>query len=111
MTSPSAGWSHRRNHHDVPLFHLIRRNILIPGPPSTRDARWSGASLAQRAGLGLASAFGHGFCKIREQHRKPEPEGDLQGEAERLAFRAKYHSKGGGAAPTSVTNITGFFSM
>ncbi len=27
--------------------------------------------LAQRIGLGLAATLGHGFSKVREQHREP----------------------------------------
>ena len=38
--------------------------------------------LAQRVGLGLAAALGHGLGKVGEQHREPEPERDLQVEAE-----------------------------
>ena len=41
-----------------------------------------GAGLAQRVGLRLAAAFGHGFGEIGEQHGEPEPEDDLEGEAE-----------------------------
>ena len=37
--------------------------------------------LAQRVGLGLAAALGHGFGEVREEHGEPEPEGDLQIEA------------------------------
>ena len=43
----------------------------------------------------LPAPFGHGFRKIGEQHREPEPEGDLQGETERLALRPKDQRKGG----------------
>ena len=38
--------------------------------------------LAQRVGLGLAAAFGHGLGKVGEQHREPQPEGDLEVESE-----------------------------
>ena len=38
--------------------------------------------LAQRVGLGLAAALGHGLGKVGEQHREPQPERDLQVEAE-----------------------------
>ncbi len=58
-----------------------------------------GAGLAQRVGLGLPAPFGHGFRKIGEEHREPEPEGDLQGETERLAFRPKDQRKGGERSP------------
>ena len=38
--------------------------------------------LAQRVGLGLAAALRHGFGKVGEQHREPQPERDLQVEDE-----------------------------
>jgi hypothetical protein len=38
--------------------------------------------LAQGIGLGLAAAFGHGLGKVGEEHREPQPEGDLEVEAE-----------------------------
>ena len=41
-----------------------------------------GAGLLQRFGLRLAAAFGDGFGEIGEQHGEPEPEDDLEGEAE-----------------------------
>jgi uncharacterized low-complexity protein len=40
-----------------------------------------GLGLAQSVGLSFAAAFRHGFGEIGEQHREPEPEGDLEGEA------------------------------
>ena len=40
------------------------------------------AGLAQDSGLRLAAPFGDGFGEIGEQHREPEPEDDLEGEAE-----------------------------
>ena len=49
-----------------------------------RDAVGDGfrARLAQRVGLGFAAAFGHGFGKIGEEHREPEPQRDLKLEPE-----------------------------
>ena len=32
---------------------------------------------AKTGGLGLAAALGHGFGEIREEHREPQPEDDL----------------------------------
>ena len=40
------------------------------------------ARLAQRVRLRLAAPFGHGFGKVCEKHREPQPERDLQLEAE-----------------------------
>ena len=37
-----------------------------------------GAALAQRVGLGLAAAFGHGLGEVGEDHREPQPDGNLQ---------------------------------
>ena len=41
-----------------------------------------GARLAQCGGLRLAAALRHRFSKIREYDGEPEPEDDLEGEAE-----------------------------
>ena len=46
------------------------------------------ARLAQRLRLRLAAAFGDGFGEIREQHREPKPDRDLQNESG-LAGRAE----------------------
>ena len=46
-----------------------------------------GAGLLQRFGLRLAAAFGDGFGEIGEQHREPQPQDDLEGEAEILRRR------------------------
>ena len=84
------------DHHDVPFPHLIRRDVLDARSAVHAAMRnGQGAGLAQRVGLGLPAPFGHGFRKIGEQHREPEPEGDLQGETERLALRPKDQRKGG----------------
>ena len=44
-----------------------------------------GARPAQRIRLRLAAPFGDGFGEIGEQHGEPEPEDDLEGEAETAA--------------------------
>ena len=41
-----------------------------------------GARLAQRVGLRLAAAFGDRFGEVGEQHGEPQPDDDLQREAE-----------------------------
>ena len=70
-----------------------------------------GAGLSEGVGLGLAPAFGHGLGKVGEEHREPEPEGDLQDETRRLVPRSEEKARRwSAAAPTSVTNMTGFFS-
>ena len=70
-----------------------------------------GAALAERVGLGLAAAFGHGLGEVGEQHREPQPDGDLQRRTPSRSAVAKNRSSVVTAAPTSVTNITGFFTM
>ena len=45
-----------------------------------------GPRLAQRVGLRLAAAFGHRFGEVGEQHRHPQPERDLQLEADASAL-------------------------
>ena len=46
-----------------------------------------GAGLLQRLGLRLAPPFGHRLGEIGEQHREPQPQDDLEGEAEVVAAR------------------------
>src|SRR5260370_1131738 len=41
-----------------------------------------GLGAAEGVGLGLAAAFGHGFGEVGEEHGEPQPEGDLEVEAE-----------------------------
>src|SRR5664280_3873083 len=41
--------------------------------------------LPERFGLRLAAAFRDGFGEVGEQHREPQPQDDLEGEAEALA--------------------------
>ena len=47
------------------------------------------ARLAQRIGLRLAAALGHGFGEIGKEHREPEPESDLEQEADGVAAAAR----------------------
>ncbi len=46
-----------------------------------------GAGLLQRFRLRLAAPFGDGFGKVGEQHREPQPEDDLEGEAQIASAR------------------------
>ncbi len=69
---------------------------------------------AQRVGLRLAAAFGHGFGEVGKQHREPEPERDLQIESESGAMvnaMLSISSTVVSTLPTSTTNITGFFTI
>ena len=38
----------------------------------------SALGFAQRVGLGLAAAFGHGFSEVGEEYGEPQPQGDLE---------------------------------
>ena len=70
-----------------------------------------GAGLLQRLRLRLAAAFGDGFGEIGEQHREPQPQDDLEGEAEASpppVTRSRRKMTVVSAATTSTTNITGF---
>ena len=56
---------------------LGRRRRRAAAWPSSRSSR-----LPQRVGLGLAAAFGHRLGEVGEEHGEPQPERDLQLEAE-----------------------------
>jgi hypothetical protein len=47
------------------------------------------ARCAQRVRLGLAPTFGHGFGKVREDDREPEPDRELKREAKVAAPRRR----------------------
>ena len=67
------------------------------------------ARAAQAVGLRLAAPFGDGLGEIGEQHREPEPGGDLARE-QRRSRRSRgrgRRARSPAAATTSVTKITG----
>ena len=73
-----------------------------------------GPRLAQRVGLRLAAAFGHRLGEVGEQHGEPEPERDLQLEAERRGRRSTTSRTSRSVVstlPTSTTNMTGFLTI
>ena len=83
MISPSPGMNspadtstrsplRRLGRHDDGFASCRRRACL---------ATVSVLRLAQRVGLRLAAPFGHRFGEVREEHREPEPQGDLEIEA------------------------------
>ena len=83
MTSPSPGMNSPATTDTMSperSFELAIFSICAVG----QDAVGNGfrPCLAQRIGLGLAAAFGHGLGEVGEQHREPQPERDLQVEAE-----------------------------
>ena len=76
------------------------RNRFRPRPP-------------QRLGLGFPAPLRHRFRKIREQHGEPQPHRNLQRESESLGMcwiSPRTRSTEVSTAPTSTTNITGFFA-
>ena len=60
----------------APSVHLVADDV---GQPLGDGL---GLGLAQGLGLRLAAAFGHRLGEVGEQHREPEPERDLDGEAQ-----------------------------
>ena len=69
--------------------------------------------LRKRVGLRFAPAFGHGFGKVGEQDREPQPERDLEVEPERawMSIHSRNSRDVVATLPTSTTNMTGFFIM
>ena len=63
---------------------MIRSSKLLSSVGATPPGQRLGARLAQGVGLRFASALCHRLGEIREEHREPEPDRDLQGEADRL---------------------------
>ena len=74
----------RRRRHDLvgPVRALALRDRLGLGPP-------------QRVGLRLAAALGHRFGEVGEQHGQPQPDRDLQLEAELAAAGDDVAGSGG----------------
>ncbi len=115
MISPSAGMNSPAS---TSTTSPLRR--LAAGTTSVRPDRGEalgdglGPRLAQRVGLRLAAPLGHRLGEVGEQHRQPEPERDLQLEAEpgpcRRPRRAISRSVVS-TLPTSTTNMTGFFAI
>ena len=67
----------------------------------------------RRFGLRLAARFRHGFREVGEQHREPEPDGNLdfkETSARARANRSRNRNNVVSAAPTSTTKMTGFFA-
>ncbi len=94
MTSPSD-WDEvaRLDEHDVARLQLRGRHRPSTSPARRfgscrrRDAAWRWSSvlhLAQRVRLRLAAPFRHRFGEVGEQHGEPQPDDDLEREAEVL---------------------------
>ncbi len=88
MTSPSPGIICAGDDEDEVARAQMRAGNLFGAAvrPIPYGGRL-GLGAAQRVGLRLAAAFRHGLGEVGEQHREPEPERDLQIEAERVAVR------------------------
>ena len=71
-----------------------------------------GLRLAQRVGLGFAARFRHRLGEVGEQHREPQPERNLTPNIRPAppVTRSRRTNSVVSAAPTSTTNITGFFT-
>ena len=114
MTSPSPGMvSPASTTHDVAAAQL-RGGDRLGASAAQHAARGGfGLGLAQSVGLRFAAALGHGFGEVGEEHGEPEPERDLEGEAGDAAPLARSRTARSVVmtAPTSTTNITGFFIM
>ena len=83
MISPSPGMnSPACDHDEIVLAEAVRRHDLRAIARGDPVRHGFGAGLPQRVGLRLAAPFGHGFGEVGEQHREPQPERDLQLEAE-----------------------------
>ena len=81
MTSPSAGMTSPAAHTTRSPFRRSRRGDFFHRgrlAQATRDGVLAG--LAQRFGLRLAAAFGHGLGEVGEEHGEPEPDGELRDE-------------------------------
>ena len=88
MISPSDGMnSPAVNDDDVVLAQRCGRNRLRAGRRSSRLATVSVRVFRKRVGLRLAAALGHRLGEVGEQHGRPEPERDLQFEADAAARR------------------------
>ena len=85
-----------QDHEDVTLAQGLRRHGFQDAIGQAAIRHGLGAGLAQGGRLGLAPAFGHGLGKVGEQHREPEPQGDLQEEAPGAAVQRGIEELGRG---------------
>ena len=67
---------------DVARAQLPACNLLKAAVGHVALGHGLALGFAQRVGLRLTTAFGHGFSKVCKQHREPQPQSDLQVEAE-----------------------------
>ena len=68
--------------HDVALLQRLRRNGLRLAPADDEVRAGLGSRFAQCVRLGFAATFRHRLGEVGEQHGEPEPERDLELEAQ-----------------------------
>ena len=83
MTSPSEGMISPASTRTMsPWRSAVAATVSMRPSGQFALRRGLGAGAPQRGGLGAAAAFGHRLGEIGEQHGEPEPEIDLDGEAD-----------------------------
>ena len=110
MTSPSAGMTSPASQTTRSPFCKIGRGNFFFAAVAQAARHGVLARFAQACRLGFAAAFGHRFGKIGEQHREPEPDRELRDEAAQAGSAVKMPTVVS-AAPTMVTNMTGFLTI
>ena len=111
--SPSAGtMSPASTSTTSPGLQLVRRGTGSNGRRASTISAWPSFRSrvrAQGVGRGLAAAFGDALGEVGEQHREPEPERDLEGEAEVGApcTKSSTDETVASTATTSVARMTG----
>src|SRR5262249_51022047 len=88
------------DHDDVVDAERRTRHLLDAADGNEALRNGIGSGFAERVRLGFASRLGHGFREIREQHRKPQPERDLElepdaGSSGDYIANEEYRSEGG----------------
>ena len=97
MTSPSPGMNSPADTKTTSPERSLELATLLDLPSGSKRLRHRlRLGLAQSVGLRLAASFGHGLGKVGEQHREPQPERDLQVEAELSAGGAAHREQQNG---------------
>ena len=110
MTSPSAGMTSPASQTTMsPFCNIGRGNFFFAAVVQPARHRVL-ARLAQAVGLRFAAAFRHRFGEIGKQHREPEPDRQLRDETAQAGSAVKMPTVVS-AAPTMVTNMTGFLTI
>ena len=77
--------------HDVADLERGRRHqpIVLRSPEPVNSLAWVSVRAGAAVGLRLAATFGDGFGEVGEQHGEPQPQNDLELEADMLAAGEK----------------------